>query len=302
MASREELEWWNKFADVMAEQWTLTPAMNSMIRSDYENDYGEYLFKAGGSLLEIGCGSGWIGHKFALKGMQVDGIDFSEGQLDIARRLAGEKGVSSNVAYFARDLVNDPLNGRFEKYDSILVNAVLHHLSAAEIHALTTRIATMLAPGGRLYIYEPLRPCRESRVRRALIYPFEFAVRVLLFSIHRLGKGLRLFKGNFADAMRLGYTGTSPDEKPIPIDGLRRSLIGGGLTIVEERPFHSYSLAIAMSLVRLRPGLVAFFEPTVRVFYKLDELLFRSLGWQNFGDSTSVLCSIKVEKPARSPA
>jgi SAM-dependent methyltransferase len=297
MASREELEWWNKFADVMAEQWMLTPAMNNMIRAEYENDYAEYLFKPQGSFLEIGCGTGWIGQKFAGRGMQVDGIDFSDGQLDIARRLAAEKGLS-NVAYFTRDLTRDSLDGRFAKYDSVLVNAVLHHLSSAEVESLMARIAQVLAPGGRLYIYEPLSPRRDSALRRALIWPVDFVVRVLLFAVNRLGSALRLFKENFAQAMRLGYTGTSPDEKPIPIDTLRHALSGQGLAIVEERPFHSYSLALAMSIVRLRPKLVSAFTPAVRAFYRLDDVLFRLVGWQNFGDDKSVLCSIKVIKPA----
>jgi 2-polyprenyl-3-methyl-5-hydroxy-6-metoxy-1,4-benzoquinol methylase len=300
MASREELEWWNKFADVMAEQWMLTPAMNTLIRAEYENDYAEYLHKPGGSFLEIGCGVGWIGHKFARRGMQVDGIDFSEGQLEIARRLAAEQGLQGQVAYFTRDLVNDPLSGRFEQYDAVLVNAVLHHLSTAEIESLMARIAAILAPGGRLYLYEPLSPRRESSARHALVVPVDFAVRVLMFSIHRLGKGLHLFKSHFAEAMRLGYTGSSPDEKAIPIEGLRRYLGSNGLAIVEERPFHNYSLAIAMSLMRLKPRLIAFLTPAVRAFYKLDGLLFKVVGWQNFGDEKWILCSIKAEKPAAS--
>lgn len=297
MASREELEWWNKFADVMAEQWMLTPAMNAMIRTEYENDYADYLFRPGGTFLEIGCGTGWIGHRFAARGMQVDGIDFSDGQLDIARRLAAEKGLT-NVAYFTRDLVNDPLDGRFQKYDAVLVNAVLHHLSAEEVRSLMARVAAVLAPGGKLYIYEPISPRPDSAVRRALIYPIDFVIRVLLFGVNFTGKKLKLFKSNFAEAMRLGYTGTSPDEKPIPIAGLRQSLVSQGLAIVEERPFHSYSLAVAMSLVRLRPRLVSLFTPLVWLFYKLDAVLFKTVRWQNFGTDKSVLCSIKVVKPA----
>ena len=52
-----------------------------------------------GTFLEIGCGVGWIGQKFAARGMHVDGIDFSEGQLEIARRLAADQGLH-DVAYF----------------------------------------------------------------------------------------------------------------------------------------------------------------------------------------------------------
>jgi SAM-dependent methyltransferase len=300
MASREELEWWNKFADVMAEQWMLTPAMNAIIRADYEKDYADYLFRPGGTFLEIGCGTGWIGHKFAARGMQVDGIDFSEGQLDIARRLAAEKRLD-NVAYFARDLVQDPLHGRYQNYDAVLVNAVLHHLSAAEIASLMARVAAVLAPGGRLYIYEPLSPHRDSVVRSVLLLPIDIAVRGLLFAINCFGKVFHLFKDSFAQAMRQGYTGTSPDEKPIPIEGLRHSLAAHGLSIVEERPYHSYSLAVAMSLVRLRPRLVSLFTPAVRLFYKLDAVLFKTVRWQNFGAGKSVLCSIKALKPANEP-
>lgn len=301
MASREELEWWNKFADVMAEQWMLTPKLNAMIRAEYESDYDAYLYSKGGSFLEIGCGTGWIGHKFAARGMQVDGLDFSDSQLNIARRLALEKGLT-DVAYFARDLVNDRLDGRFQQYDAILVNAVLHHLSGAEIDALNSRIAKLLAPGGRLYIYEPMAPRRQSASRRVLMAPFEFGMRVVLFAIQRGGKLFSLFKRNFADAMGQGYTGTSPDEKAIPIQDLRRSLLQHGLTIVEERPFHSYSLAVAMSIVRLRPRIVERLTPVVRLFYRLDGWLFRAVGWQNFGDEKAVLCSIKATKAAAGAA
>jgi|GEM_PF-125815 len=297
MASREELEWWNKFADVMAEQWMLTPRLNMMIRSEYEQDYGDYLFRSGGSFLEIGCGAGWIGHKFAARGMHVDGLDFSQSQLDIARHLAAEKGLD-NVAYFARDLVNDPLHGRFERYDAILVNAVLHHLSPAEVSALNCRLAGLLAPDGRLYLYEPLAPRGESVARRLLMAPFSFTMRVVLFTIQRIGKTFGLFKRNFAEAMSQGYTGTSPDERAIPLADLRRSLVDNGLTIVEERPYHSFSLAVAMSIMRLQPSLLERLTPVVRVFYGLDRWLFRVVGWQNFGDEKAVLCSIKATKTA----
>jgi SAM-dependent methyltransferase len=267
-----------------------------MIRAEYESDYAEYLFRPGGSFLEIGCGAGWIGQKFAARGMLVDGIDFSDSQLDIARRLAAEKGLGDRVAYFARDLVNDRLDGRFQQYDAILVNAVLHHLSPTEVDTLNASMAALLAPGGRMYIYEPLAPRRESAARQALITPFAFAMRFMLFAIQRMGRAFGLFKSHFAEAIRQGYTGTSPDERAIPIDNLRRSLRDNGLTIEEERPYHCYSLAVAMSIVRLKPRLVKWLTPLVRPVYWLDRWLFKTVGWQNFGDEKAVLCSIKATK------
>lgn len=298
MASQAELDWWNKFADVMAEQWMLTPTMNRMIRSEYEQDYEDYLLREGGSFLEVGCGVGWIGQKFATRGMMVDGIDFSEGQLAIARRMAADKKLD-NVAYFARDLINDPLNGRFEEYDSILINAVLHHLSMAEIEALVIRTAAILAPGGRLYIYEPLAPGRGDVQQRAAIWPAVTAVRGFLFLVQRGGKLFRLFKPHFAKAMRDGYTGTSPDEKPIPVNELRSVLLSRGLEIAEEKAFHRYSLGVCMSIVRLKPFLVSLLTPLVPLFYRFDGWLFKTIGWENIGDGPFVLCGMKVRKPKR---
>lgn len=295
MASQEELDWWNKFADVMAEQWMLTPKLNAMIRTEYEEDYKNYLFKEGGSFLEIGCGTGWIGQYFALLGMEVDGVDFSESQLDIARELAEEKGLD-NVAYFTRDLVNEPLAGRFKSYDAILVNAVLHHLSKNEIDSLNSRIADLLSPGGRVYIYEPFAPKGENSGHRILIFPFELLARTVLFTIQRIGKLFGLFNNNFIVAIREGYTGSSPDEKPIPIKNIRDSLTSKGLKIDEERPFHCFSLAVAMSIVRLRPNLVTMLTPVVKIFYLMDRWLFKIIGWQNFGNGKSVLCCIKASK------
>ena len=39
--------WWDKFADVMAKQWNLTPAMNRAIRTEYERDYERFLLHPG---------------------------------------------------------------------------------------------------------------------------------------------------------------------------------------------------------------------------------------------------------------
>ncbi len=132
MASESELRWWDRFADVMADQWNLTPTLNRAIRAEYERDYEDFLWKPGGALLDVGCGTGVRTHSLARRGMDVDGIDFSARQLDLARELANREGVP-RMAFFQRDLVGDEWRGRHERYDSIFVNALLHHLSYEEL-------------------------------------------------------------------------------------------------------------------------------------------------------------------------
>lgn len=295
MASKAELEWWNKFAEIMAEQWFLTPELNKLIRAEYTQDYEKYLFRENGAFLEIGCGTGWIGQKFAKRGMRVDGLDFSDSQLDIARQLASEQNLDE-VAYFTRDLVNDSLMGRFDKYDGILVNAVLHHLSDNEATGLISRLSLLLAPGGRIYLYEPFISKRKNIIQSLFFLPFSFTMRVLLFSIHRLAILFNLFKPKFKEAIQNGYTGVSPDEKPIQIERLRAALITNKLEIYEEHPFHCYGLAVAMSVVRLNPKIAYLLTPLVNFSHKFDRLMFAIIGWQNFGGKLSVLCAIKAIK------
>lgn len=296
MASKEELLWWNLFADVMAEQWLLTPKINQIIRSEYEEDYARFLYTPGGRFLEIGCGVGWIGHKFAAQGMRVDGLDFSESQLEIAYRMAKERGLT-DVAYFTRDLVNDDLSGRFEEYDAILVNAVLHHLSHQEIQNLNSRLCKLLAPGGKIFLYEPLESGNPNLVKKIAILPIALLIRLMLLGFNLLGKHLGFFQPHFSDAIARGYTGTSPDEKPISLFFLVKSLTDNGLTVVEERPNHCFSMAIAMSIMRFRVTLRDLLVPLVAVSYFLDKLAFKTIGWDNFGRNKSVLCTIKAIRP-----
>ena len=104
MASQAELLWWDKFADVMAKQWNLTPAMNRAIRTEYERDYEAFLFTPGGTLLDVGCGTGVRTHALARRGMLVDGIDFSASQLELARGHAGGVVQATHTAVAAHSL------------------------------------------------------------------------------------------------------------------------------------------------------------------------------------------------------
>ncbi len=57
---------------------------------------------AGKQVLELGCGGGQCSVAFALRGARVTGIDFAEGQLAFARKLAAEHGVE--VEFLRQDV------------------------------------------------------------------------------------------------------------------------------------------------------------------------------------------------------
>ncbi|MFL5494124.1 MAG: class I SAM-dependent methyltransferase [Gemmatimonadales bacterium] len=295
MASQAELEWWDKFADVMAKQWNLTPAMNRAIRWEYERDYEEFLFRPGGTLLDVGCGTGVRTHALAKRGMRVDGIDFSQSQLDLAVEIARREGVPG-MEFFRRDIVNDEWGGRFSQYDSVFVCALLHHLTYEELDRVFDRIARSVAPGGHVYLYEPLVTRPRSRIRRLAFGAVDFAWRAGLSFSLRLGKALGAFDPEIRAAMREGYTGTSPDEHAIEYGRLERAW-GGAFELLETRPFHQYSLGYSMAVMLLTERRRRLFEGAAGMMYRMEQRLFRLGMWENAGvEKRWILCAVKLRR------
>lgn len=56
-------------------------------------------------ILDLGCGMGRISNRLAISGFRVTGIDLSEKCIEEAKRVAKEKGVSSNTEYFVGDYI-----------------------------------------------------------------------------------------------------------------------------------------------------------------------------------------------------
>ena len=108
--------------------------------------------------------------------MWVDGIDFSESQLDLAREITRREGVPG-MEFFRRDIVNDEWSGRFPQYDSVFVCALLHHLTYDELDRVFDRIAQSVTPGGHVYLYEPLVTRPRSRMRGMLFGAVDVAWR-----------------------------------------------------------------------------------------------------------------------------
>jgi cyclopropane fatty-acyl-phospholipid synthase-like methyltransferase len=295
VASQAELQWWDKFADVMAKQWNLTPAMNRAIRAEYERDYEQFLFTPGGTLLDVGCGTGVRTHALARRGMQVDGIDFSQSQLDLAGEIARRDGVPG-MAFFRRDIVNDEWSGRFRQYDSVFVCALLHHLTYEELDRVFDRIAQSVAPGGHVYLYEPLVTQRRSRVRGLAFGAVDLAWRAALSLYLRLGRALGAFDPQIRAAMLEGYTGTSPDEHAIDYERLERAW-GERFELLKTRPFHQYSLAYTMSVMLLSKGSRRFLEAPAGLVYRLEQRLFRLGMWENAGmEKRWILCAVKLRR------
>lgn len=84
----------------------------------------------GKRILDAGCGTGEKSIFFSKAGAEVTAIDFSKGQLDVARgRVKKEK--CKSIVFKEKDLLKDNLED-LGKFDIIVSLGVLHHTEAPE--------------------------------------------------------------------------------------------------------------------------------------------------------------------------
>jgi SAM-dependent methyltransferase len=120
-------------------------------------------------VLDVGCGPGWMSEFLARCGYAVTGVDVSEDMVEIAReRIAaiGEvgAGIQPVSEFHALLVVELPWRSRF---DAAVLYDTMHHFDG-ELETLRV-IRRNLAPGGRIYIHEGVRPEPGSEGERFLI-------------------------------------------------------------------------------------------------------------------------------------
>ena len=103
---------------------------------------------AGTSLVELGCGSGWMTRLAARHGVQAEGYDISPEMIAIAREEAAREGL--DVVFEAGDYEQLDLGRRF---DACLIYDALHHSERPELVLAAAHRA--LKPGGRILVAEP---------------------------------------------------------------------------------------------------------------------------------------------------
>jgi SAM-dependent methyltransferase len=121
-------------------------------------------------VLDVGCGPGWMSEFLTRSGYAVTGVDVSEDMVAIAReRIAGINGeVGAGIKPFAEfhamPVLELPWRAR---YEAAILYDTMHHFDN-ELETLGV-IRRTLAPGGRIYIHEGVRPEPGSAGERFLI-------------------------------------------------------------------------------------------------------------------------------------
>jgi cyclopropane fatty-acyl-phospholipid synthase-like methyltransferase len=101
-----------------------------------------------GSVLDAGCGTGDNALFLAGRGNNVTGIDFLEVPLQRAQRKATERGVP--VTFLVKDALT--LKHWSERFDNVIDSGLFHVFSDDDRCRYVDGLATILKPGGRLFM------------------------------------------------------------------------------------------------------------------------------------------------------
>jgi len=101
-----------------------------------------------GSVLDAGCGTGDTALYFAGRGCQVTGIDFIEEAIRRAQGKAAERGLQ--VTFLVKDALT--LKDWSERFDNVIDSGLFHVFSDEDRRPYVEGLATVLKPGGRLFL------------------------------------------------------------------------------------------------------------------------------------------------------
>jgi SAM-dependent methyltransferase len=113
---------------------------------------------AAGPVVELGVGTGRIAIPLAADGIEVIGVDTSEGMLAVAREQAALAGVEVDLRY--GDLRDPPVEGPVALVLAPF-RSLLHMETAADRVAAVQAVHRLLEPGGR-FVFDVFNPGRED--------------------------------------------------------------------------------------------------------------------------------------------
>ncbi len=108
----------------------------------------------GEKILDVGCGVGTFAYHCARAGARGTGVDYSEESIRVAKRLAGDFGVSANTEFICCDAA-----GRLPyddaSFDKIVAADFMEHIDDAEKREAIREMSRVLKPGGIMVIFMP---------------------------------------------------------------------------------------------------------------------------------------------------
>ena len=126
-----------------------TPTNRNEATAEGTSSLFPFAFEPGETILEIGAGSGRAAARLQALGAEVDAVEPSAGLRQLALATHPELSGRVHDGFLHGGL---PRHIR-EKYDGILLSAVIMHIPDAELFDTAFRLRELLTRGGKLLVY-----------------------------------------------------------------------------------------------------------------------------------------------------
>lgn len=155
LTNKLEHEWWDRNAALISRFWEMDTSISDVLRGGYLRAIRDFFLEGRPEVkvLELGCGSGWVGQSIAGNNVKIVGTDFSESQIELARSNAARSGMAASTSYHVMSSGEWPAEA--DECGAVLIHSFLHHLDWSEINQLFDELQSRIAPGTRIAFFEP---------------------------------------------------------------------------------------------------------------------------------------------------
>lgn len=143
--AQREVEFFDRFVEEHGDYDVLGEGAYVRLREAFEREVRP---RVGERCIDLGCGTGAFTRRLHGLGLTLAGMDISPASVELARSIAPD------IEYTVGDITATGLPS--ESRDIILYSGVLHHFSTREARrAVLAEGYRILAPGGRMFAYDP---------------------------------------------------------------------------------------------------------------------------------------------------
>ncbi len=142
-----------------------TNFFQSRVLRNFLNQLDRHLKDSPSSILDLGCGTGYLYLPLLERGHTLTGVDLSDEMIDVLQQQVPQEAKSRSTLLAME--VEAFLATEAQTYDAVVLSALLHHLYDYE--SVVNKVCAKVKPGGMLMIFfEPLRQKVTSPVRYGL--------------------------------------------------------------------------------------------------------------------------------------